>query len=187
MSAPAITHGSLVDVREEWRAVPGQEGRYEASSLGQVRSVTHAIRVVRNGRQHSAIVNGRVLGGGLDSSGYRQVCIGRRFRRVSNVVAETFLGPRPAGAFVCHNDGDRTNDALANLRYDTPASNARDRALHGTERRGEHRARAKLTDSIVREIREARGLISQRELAAKYGVSHNTIKQVQLGRTWSHV
>lgn len=54
-----------------------------------------------------------------------------RNARVSVMVAETFLGPRPEGADVCHNDGDPTNNRVENLRYDTHSENMRDMVRHG--------------------------------------------------------
>lgn len=56
-----------------------------------------------------------------------QVSIGRgRNRSVHVLVAEAFLGPRPDGLMVCHNDNDPTNNVVANLRYDTQSSNVLD-------------------------------------------------------------
>lgn len=49
---------------------------------------------------------------------------------------ETFVGLRPDGLEVCHNDGVHTNNQLTNLRYDTRRENLRDRVRHGTFRNG---------------------------------------------------
>ncbi len=50
--------------------------------------------------------------------------------KVHWVVMLAFVGPCPKGLIVCHNDGDKTNNRLSNLRYDTQRSNALDRTKH---------------------------------------------------------
>jgi len=46
---------------------------------------------------------------------------------VHSVVTETWLGPRPSDLFICHNNDNKLDARVANLRYDTPAENAKDR------------------------------------------------------------
>jgi hypothetical protein len=48
-------------------------------------------------------------------------------KKVHEVVAETWLGPRPDGMFICHCNDNKLDARTANLRYDTPAANNRDR------------------------------------------------------------
>jgi hypothetical protein len=106
--------------QEEWRPVPGFHD-YQVSSLGQVASIK------RGGRQ--------ILAGGKTDTGYRNVLLYRNGKRVGGrvhaLVALTFLGPRPDGLEIRHLDGDRTNNALANLAYGTHAQNMQDRKDHG--------------------------------------------------------
>lgn len=45
----------------------------------------------------------------------------------------------------------------------------------------------RLTEDDVRSIRDQRGKKTQRQLAVEFGVSHTTIKDIQLGRMWRHV
>lgn len=182
--APAIIQGSLV----EWRPLKTKRGRYEVSSLGDVRSLDCTFSVIRHGKPYQLKRKGRMLRPGLDTAGYRQVCVGGQQRRVSSLIAEVFLGPRPKGMEVCHNDGSRTNDAAVNLRYDTRAGNQADSLKHGTRPLGEQRHLAKLTSAKAIEIRIrwAFGEM-QKDLAAEFGVAPNTIKQLIHRRTWKHV
>ena len=53
-------------------------------------------------------------------------------------------------------------------------------------RRGSTHSKAKLTEQQVHEIKSTFGL-SQRELAAKYGVSASLIAAIKLGKAWTHV
>lgn len=168
---------------EEWRPVLGYEGRYSVSSLGRVRSEPRTCP----GKLGST----RTLPGVLrtptaDSSGYLHVCLGNghgnRSFEVARLVAEAFLGPKPPGMQVCHNDGNRINNVVRNLRYDTREGNAADRLLHGTHCRGERSCRAKLTRQQVDLIRA--DVRSCRRLAKLFSVHHSTISSVRRGKSW---
>lgn len=111
---------------ESWRAVVGYEGAYEVSDLGRVRSLPGGQR------------KGRVLKSVTAGRGYLtiQTCIEGQIRRhyIHHLVAGSFIGPRPDGLDVCHNDGDMLNNSPTNLRYDTVGGNMRDAIAHGTHR-----------------------------------------------------
>lgn len=190
MPAPAaVIQGALVDAKNvEWRSIKTARGKYEVSALGEVRSLDHYVRVVRYGALYYRLQWGRILKPGLDSSGYRQVNVGGQMRRVCVLIAQAFIGPRPAGMQVCHNDGCRTNDSKENLRYDTPTGNQSDSLKHGTRVLGEQKPLAKLTAKNVLAIRHrcSHGAL-QKDLATEFGVARNTIKQVIHRRTWKHV
>ena len=70
----------------------------------------------------------------LSSTGYLKVGITKdrhqTTRTVHSLVLEAFIGPRPEGMHVCHGDGDRTHNALVNLRWDTPSENGYDTVRH---------------------------------------------------------
>jgi hypothetical protein len=118
---------------EIWEPVPGFEGCYEVSSLGQVKSLS---RVIRRFDGTTYVVPERLLATATKGKNYPVVNLHgvgiRRVIRVHRLVAEVFLGPQPAdGLEVCHNDGDRNNNAATNLRWDTRAANINDQKLHG--------------------------------------------------------
>jgi hypothetical protein len=48
-------------------------------------------------------------------------------KKVHEVVAETWLGPRPKGMFICHCNDNKLDARVTNLRYDTPKANNLDR------------------------------------------------------------
>lgn len=116
---------------EEWRAVPGFEGFYEVSTLGQVRSLA---RISAQGRR----VVARILAQMTGSSGYRQVNFHRDRKQtthhVHRLVLSTFNGPAPEGMQVRHLNGDRSDITLGNLAWGTQLQNMQDQRRHGTHK-----------------------------------------------------
>jgi hypothetical protein len=101
------------------------------------------------------------------------------------LVARVFLGPRPAGKQVCHEDGQKGNCRFSNLRYDTPTGNAADRWRHGTMLHGERVSSARLSAADVDQIRRLKGTGSWRSIARRFGVTHKTIGNIHRGVTWT--
>jgi len=166
---------------EEWRSVPDFPG-YEVSSRGRVRSFCGSGKVDYSKPP-------RILKPSLNRQGYE--CVGLRrnkkqfSRSVHSLVALAFLGERPYGYFVCHNDGSRTNNVLSNLRYDTPASNRADMKKHGTHIEGEQCYCALLTNAQAKEVRllhsNGRALP---DLASRYDVNVDVIRSIVKGHTY---
>ena len=118
--------------QESWRPIPGFEGLYEVSDQGQVKSLD---RERPNKGGGTARIKGRLLKAVTNKDGYKQVDLykngKRRMSCVHELVCLAFHGPKPEGMEVCHNDGNRANNRLENLRYDTRSANGYDRVKHG--------------------------------------------------------
>jgi hypothetical protein len=116
---------------EQWKPVLGYESAYEVSSLGRVRSLPR--EVIRN--DHKLTINGKIRALKIDEHGRPCVSLWvngqERTRKVCQLVAESFIGPRPKGLVVCHNDGNPANNIPDNLRWDTLRSNRLDDIKHG--------------------------------------------------------
>ena len=109
---------------EEWRPVPGHHG-YFASDQGRIRSQ------LRDGKP-PRILRPRLVGPA--GKQYHAVCLaGGAQRRVHRLVLAAFVGLCPPGHEGCHNNGDKLDNRLGNLRWDTPGANARDKVTHGTD------------------------------------------------------
>lgn len=117
---------------ERWLPIPGYEGLYEVSDLGNIRSLDRTVkrsdgklRRFKGKAITPTIVNGRA----------RVTLPGnpRRKHRVHRLVLLAFVGPPPPGTEACHSpDPDPLNNRLENLRWDTSSENMRDRVRHGT-------------------------------------------------------
>lgn len=118
-------------------------------------------------------------------SGHRYVSfyVGNRKnkkRYVHRLVAEAFIGDIPKGMHVCHEDGDPANNAVSNLRLDTPKGNAADKFRHGTQPTGPAHWHSKLTAEEEVYVRSRRGEFRgvQRELARQLGVCESVISRI---------
>ena len=129
------------DTPERWLPIAGYKGLYEASDLGRVRSLD---RIQRSRWGTPRQWRGRILRPvATTSSGYLQVTLysggdspSRERQSVLSVhvlVLEAFSGPRPEGCEARHLDGDRHNNAAANLAWGTPEQNWEDRRSHGRD------------------------------------------------------
>jgi hypothetical protein len=132
----------------------------------------------------------RPVNGHVTRNGYRSVTIrvnGEQVKRfVHVIVLESFVGPKP-GFDSCHANGNRLDNRLANLRWDTRKGNMADSIRHGTTRRGEKNPFAKLNASQVIEIR---GMIAdgipQSAIATRFGICQQTVSNINV-RTWRHI
>lgn len=163
---------------ELWKDIPGYEGRYQASSEGRIRSVTHFVKCHNGARK----MRGKILHPGrYCKAGYVSVVLGKGANGtpVHELVALTFLGPRPDCADICHTDGDPGNNRLSNLRYDTRTENILDVYRQGKRWR-------KLSTDDVQEIRHLlKNGKTGRAVAEKYGISESTISDIKRRRTFS--
>lgn len=55
-------------------------------------------------------------------------------KMVHEIVAETWLGLRPKWMYICHNNDNKLDARLTNLRYDTPAENVLDKIRNRSKR-----------------------------------------------------
>lgn len=174
--------------QEIWKAIPGHEGYYEASSLGRIRSLDRHVAHPSVKRQ---FVKGTVLKQTKFKSGYHYVGLssqGRhRTRAVAPLIALTFHGAKPDGMECCHNDGVRHNNHSDNLRWDTRINNHADKKEHGTYQSCENHNHAKLTNAQVIEILKSKGSVSTLELGNIYEVSPDTIRCIQNGKYWKPI
>ena len=117
----------------EWRSIDDFPG-YEVANQGDVRSVDRTVTTKHGGVQHwkgkvlrTHVHNTRHLIVRLYAEGNVQ-----HSKPVHQLVAAAFIGPRPEGHEVCHNNGIHTDNRAENLRYDTRSANQLDSVKHGT-------------------------------------------------------
>lgn len=154
----------------EIRRIPGYSP-YEISDEGQV------YRRLGNGSLRPVKATPK-------DNGYCRVHLNGDTLTVHSLVMRTFVGPRPDGMEVCHNDGIRTNNKLTNLRYDTRGNNHRDKLRHGTHNT------AVLNESdvrIIRALHDRKTGMTSTKIAKFLGLGVWAVADVVTRRTWAHV
>ena len=128
----------------------------------------------------------------LNHNGYYKIGLfkgGRFYRRfVHRLVLLTFIGPPPEGHETSHLDGDRTNNNLTNLAWESKAANMFRKRLHGTIVQGEKTPQSRLTADIVSYVRE-KYLAGEScpSIAKKLNVHSDTVWMAATRRTWKHI
>lgn len=164
-----------IDVEEIWKPIPEFPG-YEVSNRGQVRSYKT--------REGIASFPLRILKPSSDGNGYLGINLckdGVRYRRrIASLVLLAFVGSRPDGLEVCHNDHNKANNHLGNLRYDTHKANTSE----GPRSKGPRLlSRKEVLDIRVKRMNGAR----VKDLALQYGVSRRVISGICRGRTYRDI
>lgn len=167
--------------QENWRAIPGYEGRYCVSDLGNVMSMDFL------GTGLPGLMKGTE-----NHSGYLTLELSLRGKKkrfhIPRLVMLAFIGPRPPNAQINHIDGDKKNNKLSNLEYCSRSENIRHAYSIGLMQVGEDHSKAKLTSTAVIEIRRLHaGGSSANALGRQFGITGATVRQIVSGRTWRHV
>jgi hypothetical protein len=109
---------------ENWRDIPGYEGRYQVSDLGNVRSVDRRVDCGYGGHRW---YKGKTLALSPHPAGYLQCALYERGKQhsftVHTLVAMAFLGPAPTKHDVLHLDHNKRNNTPSNLKYGTRGEN----------------------------------------------------------------
>ena len=164
----------------DWRPVLGYSGLYEVSDGGVIRSLDRT--VMRAGSPMT--IKGRVIAQHpAKTGGYMQVRISKggksALRFVANLVCEAFHGPRPAGKFAAHRNGNRTDNREENLSWKTRKENEADKIIHGTKPFGSKVGGAKLVNAQVLEIRRLRAVgKTYQQIADEMGVGFEPVRGV---------
>jgi hypothetical protein len=167
---------------EQWKDILGFSD-YRISDRGRVKSFKHCL-------SSPLPPDGRILVGSQDLDGYRTVSLiddngDQQYRRIAHLVAEAFIGPRPANMQVCHENGIKTDNRASNLSYKSCKDNIADKKRHGTQPYGEQQQGSKLTEEQAREIYAS--CERYYVLMRRYNVSDAVIRSIKMGKTWKHV
>ena len=111
---------------EEWRDIPGLEGRYQVSNDGRIRSVE---RFFDTGGRGTRTIRSQVKKPRTTNQSYFfvMIWIGCAYKRfyIHRCVALAFI-PNPEGKeIVNHLDRNRQNNDLSNLEWATASENVR--------------------------------------------------------------
>lgn len=114
---------------------------------------------------------------------------GKHFtKKVHQLVAEAFIGPRLPGIVVNHKDFNRSNNRVCNLEYLTQKMNLEYSTKAGRMNRGRNNGQAKLSEKDIKQIRHLHRVgYSQRKMSMMFPVSRSCISIIVNKKTWSHL
>ncbi len=165
--------------RQLWRPVAGFEQTHEISDQGVVRRKERVLVNCNGIKRRWPAAQLKVT---TKSNGYQHITLthadgSAKTLHVHRMVLESFVGPCPEGCEALHADGNKSNNALNNLRWGTHPENCMDRSRHGSS--------GKVLDfAKAEQIRALRGSLTQHEIAKRFGVSQCLVSSVQLGKIW---
>lgn len=165
---------------EEWRDIKDYEGLYQISNYGRVRSLT---RTDSLGRIWKGKIRTAWFPKGKDKH-YPSIMLSKNSkktrRELHRLVLEAFVGPCPDGLEGCHQDGDKKNNKLDNLRWDTRQGNFEDNISNGTRMYGHRNPQCKLPLTTVLQIIEtyATGKYSQKQVGDMFNISQSHVGQL---------
>ena len=149
---------------EEWQIFPSFPN-YLVSNLGNVKNKEGQLRKFCYNKQGYQ----RLL---FSKPGHK-----RQWRSIASCVLETFVELRPKGFTASHVDGNKLNNKINNLVWETLKKNIRRCKTRGTKLRGEQHHSAKLSNNQVTLIKQIRqnDKLSHRELAKLFNISSSAI------------
>jgi HNH endonuclease len=116
----------------------------------------------------------------------------RRDYKVSQLVLETFVGPRPKGMEAMHfPDPDSRNNRRSNLKWGTHSENMAHAVACGTlihpGLQGEASPLATLSEAQVREIHALAATVPLREIARRFRITDSHVHAIVHGYRWQHL
>lgn len=174
---------------EVWKDVIGYEGLYQVSNLGRVKSLARRCKTWNGERG----VPEKILIGGLDTDGYKQVTLCNEGHKttwkVHRLVCLAFL-PNPENKpSINHKNAIKTDNKLENLEWSTVKENT----IHAHEnglcnpRRGEDHGKSYLTKQQVIDIKYNLSHLSNQEVGKLFNMNWKTVWCIRKGRTWKHI
>ena len=183
-SGPEEKYKPNLRIKERIRWIPGLKGLYAITSLGRPFSYTKNWATPSGGKEISTIKRktGYYEFGASKNGGRTDILVHR-------AVLFSFVGPPDEGEETRHLDGEKSNNSLSNLEWNTPKKNWEDTKKHGNAELGESRYNSKLTSMDVFKIREKRENkgSSYSKISVQYPVGKSCIRKVCIGKTWKHV
>ena len=171
-----------------WKQIPNWEGVYEASSDGEIRSMTR--QILSGPYMAQSTRYGKRLRQHYSKDGYKLVSLTRpseksKTTQVHRLVCAAFHGPAPDGAECCHANDVRDDNRAKNLSWGTRQSNAVEMASRHRIKGAKH-PRAKLTAFQVFMLREMPGYRGiYRDITASFGISRSVLNNIRSGNNWA--
>lgn len=179
-------------MNELWKDIPNYEGLYQASNMGNIRSLDKI--VPKWNKPYKRKIKGRVLKKHKANGGYNVVALhknkNQKTYKVSRLIGITWKDNPDNKPEINHKNSIRTDDRAENIEWCTRSENVKHSYDKGNaNQKGEKNAYSKLTKKKVLSIRDKydSGKYSQIELSDMFNISKTTIHNVVKRKTWNHL
>jgi predicted XRE-type DNA-binding protein len=177
---------------EIFKDVKGYEGFYQVSNLGNVRSLER--KVAHRKKGYWQVLKERILKPGNNGKGYLYLTFRKegeaKNQTIHRLVANAFLDNPENKRCVNHKDGNKLNNKVSNLEWNTHIENMQHAYKTGLRNQtGEKNHSTNLKDIEVCQIKDLLNSkrFYQREIGKFYGVTRATITGIARGKTWKHI
>lgn len=164
---------------EIWKDIEGFEGMYQISNKGRVKSLKRSSELIM------ANVN--------TTFGYLRVKLLKNKKEypftIHRLVGLAFLPIIEGKTEINHIDGNKKNNNLSNLEWCNRSENMRHADKTGLRimLKGERNPKAKVTEEIVRIIRNKRQGIFQSIIANEFNLKQQTVSKIINRKLWPHI
>lgn len=163
---------------EQWKDIPDYDKKYQASTLGRVKS-----SMPHNGTFE------RILRQTPTKKGYVSCGLYKNKKRgsflIHRLIAITYI-PNPENLpEVNHKKGDKKDNRPCAIEWSTHDDNISHAVENSLIQKGEKCHRSKLTEKQVLEIRESS--LMQKDLAMIYKISTTSISGIKRRLYWTHI
>ena len=165
---------------EIWKDITGYNGIYQISNFGRLRRIWK--------KSHRNPEGKLIILKSVISKGYKfaHLCKNGKAKKITihRLVAIEFIENPLNKPQVNHIDGNKANNHIDNLEWCTASENSKHAWDTGLAKRGEEHGSSKLTQKQVNEIRELKGLKTQKQIAKMFNVSSPHISRIHTGKSW---
>lgn len=182
-------------MKEIWKDIPNYEGYYQASNLGNIRSLDRWIdNPNKKAKTNGYIKKKMILKQNKIKSGYYTTALSRegttKAYLTHRLIAIAFLSNPLNKPQVNHKNGVKTDNNVSNLEWATRSENA----IHSYEnklqisRKGSLHGSAKLSELDVLEIRSLLlKKVDKNQISEVFKISYGTVCDIEKRRRWKHI
>lgn len=166
---------------EEWKDVPGFQGKYQVSNHGRLISIKSGM-ILKSSPQSRGYYNHVFTSSGSKPKSFL----------IHRLVAELFIDNPNNLPEVNHLDFNKANNHHSNLEWVTGKENKRHAIVNdrfGAKQKmlGSKNHRSKLKEEDVKVIKSLKGVMKSNQLAKQFDVSTTTINTIWRDKVWKHV